>query len=74
MIQWLLAGAVAASTWDVTEARGNSYEIDFETDEGTFMSVDVSPDGRYLIFDLLAHVYRVPVGGGAAECLTADSG
>ena len=38
------------------------------------MSVDVSPDGQYVIFDLLAHVYRVPVAGGAAECLTADSG
>ncbi len=74
MMQWLLAGAVAASTWDVTQARGNSYEIDFETDEGTFMSVDVSPDGLFLVFDLLAHVYRVPVSGGAAECLTADSG
>jgi Tol biopolymer transport system component len=74
MIHWLLAAAVAASAWDVTQARGNSYEIDFETDEGTFMSVDVSPDGRYLVFDLLAHVYRVPVSGGSAECLTGDSG
>jgi len=74
MIHWLLAAAVAASAWDVTQARGNSYEIDFETDEGTFMSVDVSPDGRYLLFDLLAHVYRVPVSGGSAECLTGDSG
>ena len=74
MIHWLLAGAVAVSAWDVTQARGNSYEIDFGTDEGTFMSVDVSPDGRYLVFDLLAHVYRVPVAGGPGECLTADSG
>ncbi|HEY7818433.1 MAG TPA: amidohydrolase, partial [Vicinamibacteria bacterium] len=74
MIHWLLAAAVEASAWDVTQARGNHYEIDFETEEGTFMSVDVSPDGRYLVFDLLAHVYRVPTAGGAAECLTDDSG
>jgi light-regulated signal transduction histidine kinase (bacteriophytochrome) len=60
--------------WDVTAARGDSYTLEFTTDEGTFMSVDVSPDGRTLVFDLLAHVYRVPVEGGAAECLTADSG
>ena len=73
----LSAGAIAQeaeTSWDVTVARGEYYAIDFETDEGTFMSVDVSPDGRYLVFDLLAHVYRVPTSGGAAECLTASSG
>ena len=32
--------------WDVTKAWGNHYEIDFETDEGTFTSVDVAPDGN----------------------------
>ncbi|MGH9323425.1 MAG: TolB family protein [Vicinamibacteria bacterium] len=74
MIQSFIAVAIAVSLWDVTQARGNAYEIDFETEEGTFMSVDTSPDGRYLVFDLLAHVYRVPVGGGVAECLTADTG
>jgi Tol biopolymer transport system component len=62
------------SAWDVTRARGNTYEIDFETDEGTFMSVDVSPDGANLVFDLLGHVYRVSTNGGEAECLTEDSG
>lgn len=60
--------------WDTTLARGNTREIDFETSEGTFMSLDVSPDGRWIVFDLLANVYRVPVSGGTAENLTADSG
>ncbi|MBW3534286.1 MAG: hypothetical protein KY453_03555, partial [Gemmatimonadetes bacterium] len=59
-----------AVAWDVTEARGRTYEIDFTTDEGTWMSVDVSPDGRWLVFDLLGHVYRMPAEGGAAESLT----
>jgi Tol biopolymer transport system component len=60
--------------WDVTLARGETREIDFETDEGTWMSVDVSPDGQWLVFDLLAHVYRIPIGGGQAESLTQESG
>ena len=38
------------------------------------MSVDISPDGQWIVFDLLAHVYRVPAEGGRAECLTQESG
>jgi len=38
------------------------------------MSMDVTPDGRWIVFDLLAHVYRVPAAGGAAESLTQNSG
>ncbi len=60
--------------WDVTLARGEVREIDFETDEGTWMSVDISSDGRWIVFDLLAHVYRVPADGGTAESLTQESG
>ena len=66
--------AAEPESWDVTKPRGRTRKIDFSTDEGTRMSVDVSPDGRWLVFDLLAHVYRVPVEGGEAECLTQDSG
>ncbi len=60
--------------WDTTQARGETRDIAFTTDEGTFMSVDVSPDGQWILFDLLAHIYRVPVNGGEAESLTQDSG
>lgn len=66
--------ACAAEKWDITQARGQTREIDFTTEEGTWMSLDVSPDGQWIIFDLLAHVYRVPMAGGDAECLTQDSG
>jgi Tol biopolymer transport system component/imidazolonepropionase-like amidohydrolase len=64
----------ASADWDVTAARGRSYDIDFTTEEGTWMSVDVAPDGRWLAFDLLGHVYRMPVEGGAAAPLTQGSG
>jgi Tol biopolymer transport system component len=60
--------------WDTTLARGKTRDIDFDTTEGTWMSVDISPDGKWVVFDLLAHIYRVPVGGGKAECLTQSSG
>ncbi len=63
-----------APAWDVTAARGRTRTIDFETREGTWMSVDISPDGRWIVFDLLGHIYRVSADGGAAECLTQNSG
>ena len=59
--------AIAQDTtnaWDVTLARGETREIDFTTEEGTWMSVDISPDGQWIVFDLLAHIYRVPAAGG----------
>ena len=60
--------------WDVTQARGTTRPIDFTTTEGTWMSVDLSPDGRWLVFDLLGHIYRMPVTGGEATVLTQGSG
>lgn len=60
--------------WDPAAARGRTRAIDFVTDEGTWMSVDVAPDSRWLAFDLLGHIYRLPIQGGAAENLTEASG
>jgi Tol biopolymer transport system component len=64
----------APEEWDVTIARGDSYEVDFTTDEGTWMSTDVSPDGQWIAFDLLGSVYRIPISGGEAELLTREAG
>ena len=64
----------AQSAWDVTQPRGKTREVDFVTTEGTWMSTDISPDGNWVLFDLLGHIYRVPVAGGDAECLTQSSG
>ncbi len=66
--------AVTTEAWDVTRPRGRTREIDFTTDEGTWMSVDLSPDGRWIVFDLLGHIYRVASSGGLAESLTQSSG
>jgi Tol biopolymer transport system component len=44
--------------------------ISFTTDEGSYMSVDVSPDGKTLVFDLLGDLYTLPASGGVATQLT----
>ena len=37
--------------------------------EGTWLSVDVSPDGKTIIFDLLNDIYSMPAGGGEAKAI-----
>jgi Tol biopolymer transport system component len=45
--------------------------VQFETDEGTWMSLDVSPDGRTILFDMLGHLYTLPFQGGQAVAITS---
>ena len=52
---------------ELTAAR----QIDLDTDEGTWISVDVSPDGRTIVFDLLGDLYTMPITGGTATALTS---
>lgn len=62
------AGAQGASDtdWDITDTGQPFYKAEFTVDEGTWMSVDVSPDGKTLVFDLLGDIYRMPSTGGKA--------
>ncbi len=43
----------------------------FSTIEGTWLSLDVVPDGTAIVFELLGDLYRVPITGGAATRLTS---
>lgn len=56
--------------WDVSNPPGPAEIVDIDTDEGTWISIDVSPKGSDIIFDLLGDIYRIPIAGGEAESLT----
>lgn len=49
-------------------------EMKFTTDEGTWISLDVSPDGQQIVFDLLGHIYTMPITGGDAKQITFGQG
>ncbi|MGK0329557.1 amidohydrolase family protein, partial [Polaribacter sp.] len=62
-----------AKKWDVNNPhedwRYNSFELN--TTEGTWMNLDVSPDGKTIVFDLLGDIYKMPITGGKATILRA---
>jgi Tol biopolymer transport system component len=55
--------------WDVNNPKGPYKEFSFTVDEGTWMNLDVSPDGKEIVFDLLGDIYTMPIEGGATKCL-----
>ncbi len=48
-----------------------SCTVEFSTDSGTWMSVDLSPKGDTVLFDLVGHIYKLPIQGGTATQITA---
>jgi len=44
--------------------------LEFNTKEGTWVSVDISPDGTTIIFDMLGDIYTMPFAGGKATRIT----
>lgn len=55
--------------WDVNNPDGTYKEVSFTAKEGTWMNVDMSPDGKEIVFDLLGDIYSIPAGGGDAKLL-----
>ena len=59
--------------WSVTgEEMWNEWpgeSLEFTTSEGTWMNLDVSPDGKNIVFDLLGNIYIMPIEGGEATAL-----
>ncbi len=56
-------------SWDVSTPVLPYKEVTISTDEGTWMSIDISPDGATLVFDLLGDIYTMPVSGGDATLI-----
>ncbi|HWP99025.1 MAG TPA: hypothetical protein VNK92_01020, partial [Vicinamibacterales bacterium] len=62
-------------SWDIAAPYGPTRTLEFETSEGTWMNVDVSPDGRTIVFDLMGDIYTMPIeGSGASPARRLTSG
>ena len=57
--------------WDVQNPPGPSRDIPIDVTRGTWMSLDVSPDGQTIVFDMLGDIYVMPVGGGEARAIAS---
>ncbi|MBR9776697.1 MAG: amidohydrolase family protein [Cytophagales bacterium] len=75
MVALTISGVAMAqeeeANWDVSRPNGDwDFDwINFTTDEGTWMNLDVSPDGSTIVFDLLGDIYSIPIKGGKATVL-----
>jgi len=58
-------------SWDVSNpGKEFNYKTHkFTTDEGTWMNLDVSPNGQTIVFDMLGDIYSIPISGGTATVL-----
>jgi len=65
-------GATKPAKWDVNKPPGVARTVNLDTRTGTWMSVDVSPDGKQLVFDMLGDLYLLPIAGGDARPLTTS--
>jgi imidazolonepropionase-like amidohydrolase/Tol biopolymer transport system component len=61
----LAAPARDPAAWDVNAPPGATLrQVPLNVSEGTWMNVDVSPDGRTIAFDLLGDIYTMGIAGG----------
>ena len=51
-----------------------SRSLKFTTDEASWVSLDVAPDGQTIVFDILGDLYTIPIAGGKATRITSGMG
>lgn len=57
--------------WQVEDPPGAGWRtIDIDTTQTTWSDLDVSPDGRTIVFDMLGDLYTLPITGGEAHAVT----
>jgi len=70
-ISMMLTGVVQAQNkWNVETSSGPSKKVTTTLTEGTWMNLDVSPDGKTIAFDLLGDIYTMPITGGKANLIS----
>ena len=67
----LMAAEDEQAEWDVNNIPGESREVSIDTRSGSWMSLDVSPDGKSIAFDLLGDIYVLPIEGGDARSVNS---
>ena len=74
----LVAGALTHSAWQDTSHKAAGLPLQasartwhLTTSRGTWISVDITPDERTLVFDLLGDLYTLPITGGKATRITS---
>lgn len=70
----VLAGSLPAQESEKPKPQKNlplkaERSIEFDTEEGTWLSLDVAPDGKTIVFELLGDLYTIPITGGDAKPL-----
>ncbi|MDP5033175.1 MAG: amidohydrolase family protein [Paraglaciecola sp.] len=58
--------------WDVLNPPFPLQSLRIETEQTTWSSLDITPDGKTMVFDMLGDLYEVPLSGGQAKALTQD--
>lgn len=58
--------------WDVLSPPLDLSTISINTDETTWSSLDITPDDKNIVFDMLGDIFIVDSAGGDAKALTQD--
>ena len=70
-----LPAQTAPATQEIRGKLGDSLPLQpgrllrFDETEGTWVSLDISPDGKEIVFELLGDLYRMDIHGGATQCI-----
>lgn len=57
----------SAQEWSIIDTEQPYRDVEFKLTEGTWISLDISPSGETIIFDVLGDIYAMPASGGAAQ-------
>ncbi|MEE2888090.1 MAG: amidohydrolase family protein [Planctomycetota bacterium] len=59
--------------WNVNQVLGPKENVELTLEEGTWMNLDVRPDGKAIVFDLLGDIFTIPSKGGEATPLVTGT-